>query len=254
MNSPLNSGKSKPALVLLHGWGMHGGIWEALGASLAPAYRVLTPDLPGYGGKAACAPYDLARMAQSMWAELPAQTHVLGWSLGAQLALAMTQAAPQRVKKLILISATPSFRAREDWEHGLSDTAIAEFARGLEQDYRGTLQRFLSLQARSGEAARAIIAQLRGTLFARGTPALETLRGGLAILSQADMRDDLADIPHPSLVLHGSHDTLVPLAAGEALARALPQAQIQVFKGAAHAPFLSHPIAVGDSIRRFLDD
>lgn len=253
MNSPLNPEADKPTLVMLHGWGMHGGIWDALARNLAPKFQVFTPDLPGYAGRAACVPYDLVQMAQCIWAELPAQTHVLGWSLGAQLALVMARTAPQRVRKLILMSATPCFRAREDWEHGLSDVAIADFAQGLEQDYRGTLHRFLSLQARTGDTARETIAELRRTLFARGTPAMETLRGGLAILTQTDMRADLASIAHPSLVLHGNHDTLVPLAAGQALAQALPGAQIQVFKGAAHAPFLSHPAEVAASIGGFLD-
>lgn len=242
----------KPTLVLLHGWGMHGGVWQTLGASLADDFHVIAPDLPGYGASPACSPYTLQALAETLWASLPPRSHLLGWSLGAKLALQIAQCEPARVDKLVLVAATPSFRARADWPHGLSESALAEFAESVEQDYEATLQRFLSLQARSGEAARAVITQLRAGLFARGRPSLETLRGGLTILRDTDLRASLPAIRHATLLLQGSYDTLVPPAAGIALAQALPNAELQLIPGAAHAPFLSHPQLVSDTIKGFL--
>lgn len=241
-----------PDLALLHGWGMHGGIWEGVRESLAEQFRVHVVDLPGYGASPACAPYTLEVLARSVANALPERTHVAGWSLGGQVALHWARLVPQQIGKLILIGTTPCFRQRANWTHGMSDPVMAEFAASLEQDYEGTLKRFLSLQARSGDEARATIAALREKLFARGKPGMETLRAGLAILSGLDLRETLSAIGQDTLVLHGSHDTLTPPAAGQWLADALPHARLAMVCGAAHAPFLSHPKETLDAMTRFL--
>lgn len=241
-----------PDLALLHGWGMHGGIWEGVREALAGRFRVHVVDLPGYGASPACEPYTLEALARSVARVLPERTHVVGWSLGGQIALQWARIEPQQIDKLILIGVTPCFRQREDWAHGLSDPVMAEFAASLEQDYEGTLKRFLSLQARSGDEARATIAALREKLFARGKPSIETLRAGLAILSALDLREALGAIKQDTLVIHGSHDTLTPPPAGQWLAQTLPHAQIEMVRGAAHAPFLSHPQATLDAMTRFI--
>lgn len=255
MHSPLNveiSGTG-PDLALLHGWGMHGGVWDSVRDDLAQHFRVHVVDLPGYGASAACAPYNLETVARQVLAALPGRTHVAGWSLGGQVALQMTLLAPAAIEKLVLISTTPCFRARPDWPHGMSNAALAEFSQGIEQDYEGTLKRFLSLQARNGDEARAVIGRLRETLFARGRPTHETLRAGLQILSDLDLRNELSAITHPVLIIHGSHDTLARSAAGAWLAQALPNAALELIPGAAHAPFLSHPQQTLNSIKRFLN-
>jgi pimeloyl-[acyl-carrier protein] methyl ester esterase len=255
MHLPLNveiSG-SGTDLALLHGWGMHGGVWDSVREDLAQYFRVHVVDLPGYGASGACALYSLEAVARQVLAALPERTHVAGWSLGGQVALQMTLLAPERIENLVLIGTTPCFRVRADWPHGMDDVALAEFSQGIEQDYEGTLKRFLSLQARSGEEARAVIARLRETLFARGRPTHETLRAGLKILSDLDLRNHVSAILHPALIIHGSHDTLAPSAAGAWLAQALPNAALELIRGAAHAPFLSHPQQTLKSMKRFLD-
>jgi len=255
MYLPLNveiSG-SGPGLALLHGWGMHGGVWESVSEDLAQHFRVHVVDLPGYGASGACVPYNLEAVARQVLVALPEHTHVAGWSLGGQVALQMALLAPARIEKLVLIGTTPCFRVRADWPHGLSDAALAEFSQGIEQDYEGTLKRFLSLQARSGEEARAVIARLRATLFARGRPTPETLRAGLKILADLDLRNHVSAITHPTLIIHGSHDTLAPSAAAAWLAQTLPHATFELIQGAAHAPFLSHPQQTLNSMKRFLD-
>jgi pimeloyl-[acyl-carrier protein] methyl ester esterase len=229
-----------PDLVLLHGWGMHGGIWDGVREALAQQFRLHVVDLPGYGASVPCEPYTLAGLAAAVAQVLPARAHVCGWSLGGQVALRLALDFPERVRRLVLIGTTPCFRQRADWPHGMDDATLREFAQSLETDYAGTLKRFLSLQARSGDEARAVIAALREKLFARGEPALDTLRGGLAILRDLDLRAALADVAQPALVIHGARDTLTPPAAGDCLARRLPRAELSIVGGAAHAPFLSH--------------
>lgn len=242
-----------PDLVLLHGWGMHGGIWDGIRDQLAQQFRLHVVDLPGYGASAQHEPYTLAELARVVARALPEQAHVCGWSLGGQVALQLALDFPERVGKLVLLSTTPCFRQRADWPHGMDDATLREFARNLERDYAGTLKRFLSLQARSGEDAREVIAALRAKLFERGEPSLATLRGGLAILQDLDLRDVVADIAQLVLLIHGARDTLTPLAAGTWLACHLPHAELSIVGGSAHAPFLSHRAETMDVMERFLN-
>lgn len=241
-----------PDLALLHGWGMHGGVWGSVLPTLAERHRVHVVDLPGHGASLASAPFTLAQVARDVANSLPPVCTLLGWSLGGQVALQIAHDQPERVARLILIGVTPCFRQRDDWPHGMDDKTLAEFARSLEQDYEGTLKRFLSLQARGGDEARAVIARLRESLFARGRPDLESLRGGLNILLTLDLRDAVGAIAQPTLIVHGTHDLLTPLPAAQWLAQALPAARLEVVPGAAHAPFLSHPTATLNSLQSFL--
>lgn len=241
-----------PDLVLLHGWGMHGGIWDALREPLAARFRLHVVDLPGYGASAHRDPYTLAELARAVARAMPQTAHVCGWSLGGQVALRLALDFPERIDKLVLIATTPCFRQRADWPHGMDDATMNEFARSLEQDYAGTLKRFLSLQARSGDDAREVIALLRASLFARGEPSPEALRAGLAILRDLDLRGEVSRIAQSALVIHGERDTLTPPAAGKWLAQALGHAESCLVPGSAHAPFLSHRVQTMDAIERFL--
>jgi len=242
-----------PDLVLLHGWGMHGGIWDGARDSLAQQFRLHVVDLPGYGASAHCEPYTLTALAHAVAEVLPARAHVCGWSLGGQVALRLALDFPERVQKLVLIGTTPCFRQRTDWRPGMDDATLEEFARSLELDYAGTLKRFLSLQARSGDDARGVIAALREKLFVRGEPSLATLRGGLAILRDLDLRDEIAGVTQPGLVIHGARDSLTPLAAGEWLAQRLPHSALSIVDGSAHAPFLSHRAQTLQAMEQFLN-
>jgi pimeloyl-[acyl-carrier protein] methyl ester esterase len=175
----------------------------------------------------------------------------LGWSLGGMITLTLAARHPARARALVLVDTTPKFVQAENWSHGMAVEVFAEFARGLEQDYRATLLRFLSLQVGAGDAGRALIRQLRTELFQHGEPQLAALRAGLAILRDTDLRAMLAGIHAPTLVLHGSHDRLTPPAAGEFLAAQIPQARYQLLRGAGHAPFLSDPVAFAAAVEEF---
>ncbi|NIV36280.1 MAG: alpha/beta fold hydrolase, partial [Anaerolineae bacterium] len=91
-----------PDLVMLHGWGLHGGLFGPVIEPLAERFRLHLVDLPGHGrspmleGK-----YTLERIAEAITGEVPAGAHWLGWSLGGRIALAAA-AAGTAVDKLIL--------------------------------------------------------------------------------------------------------------------------------------------------------
>jgi pimeloyl-[acyl-carrier protein] methyl ester esterase len=241
---------SGPDLMLVHGWGLHGGIWGDLPARLAQHFRVTTLDLPGHGRSRAAGTSPSLDAYTDAVAELcPAPAIWLGWSLGGLVALQAALRHPHKLAKLVLVGATPKFVQAPDWPHAMPTDVFAGFARSLAKDYRSTLLRFLSLQIGGDESARALLKQLRADLFAHGEPQPAALAAGLAILEQTDLRARLAAIQVPALVLHGSHDRLAPPAAGAYLAAHLPQARWLQIEGAGHAPFLSHAARFAEAVR-----
>lgn len=230
-----------PDLALIHGWGMHGGVWDGVRAGLARYFRLHVVDLPGSGASPAIEPYDLESLARAVAAALPEKAHVCGWSLGGQVALEMARLFPQQVERLVLTATTPRFTAAEAWPWAVEREVLLAFSADLESDYEGTLKRFLSLQARGDDAARAVLKCLRDSLFERGRPGTEALRAGLNILLESDLRDRVARVQAPALLLHGERDMLTPAGAARWLAEQMENARLHVVPGAAHAPFLSHP-------------
>ena len=239
-------------LMLLHGWGLHGGVWGDLPSQLARTYRVTTPDIPGHGRSAiGHEPLTLQSMTDRIVELISAPAIWVGWSLGGFVALDAALRHPARVAGLVLVSATPKFVQSPDWSAGMPAEVFAGFAGSLQQDYRGTLQRFLSLQGGSDEAGRLLIKRLRHELFAHGEPRPEALTAGLSILEHSDLRPRLAEIQMPTLIVQGTHDRLVPPSAGEFLASRIRGARLLSMAGAGHAPFLSQPDAFLAALRGF---
>jgi len=253
-------------IVLLHGWGLHGGVWDEVAADLTAAgLRVWRVDLPGHGaspldaiGQSGAAPqdYSLAALAAAvvgaLAARLPGPAWWLGWSLGGLVALQVALDYGEQVAGVVTVATTPRFAATSGWECAVDPEVLAGFASDLAQDYRATLLRFLALQARGGEHAREDVRRLRERVFARGEPDRRALRGGLNILAQTDLRARLGEITAPVLALGGERDTLVPPAAIAALVEALPHGHSLVIRGAGHAPFISDRKAFVTDVKQFI--
>jgi pimeloyl-[acyl-carrier protein] methyl ester esterase len=251
MSLYVESNGSGPDLVLLHGWGMNGAVWDDAACELAQHFRVHCVDLPGHGASHACAPCTLDALTEVLAAALPRRVAVCGWSYGGQVALNWALRVPHQIDRLVLIAATPRFVRGADWEWGIDAAVLEGFAQGLARDCRATLQRFLALQAQGDTHPRAILRRLRGQILAHGEPDAAALGAGLRLLKEIDLRDRLATITQPALILHGERDGLVPLAAGKYLQRVLPDAIIEVYAGTAHAPFLAQPQRAARRIKEF---
>lgn len=240
-----------PDLVLLHGWGMNAAVWNDVAADLAKHFRVHSVDLPGYGNSAASEPYTLAGITNALAAALPHPAVVCGWSLGGQVALSWALSAPRQIERLVLIATTPRFVNGAQWESGIDAVSLESMIRGLADDCRATLQRFLASQAQDDIAGRAVLRWLREKMLMHPEPAVATLAAGLQILKETDLRERLPQIAQPALILHGERDVVVPLAAGVYLQRALPHAVLEVCAGAAHAPFAACPQRTAQRIVEF---
>ncbi len=252
------SDNSGTPLLLIHGWGMHGGMWSGVAEKLAQHSDVYAVDLPGHGFSVDQPCLTSAATLDAIVDELSAQfdtpLYVCGWSLGGQIALRWAMRYPQQVERLVTVAGTPSFVRRAGWFHALSAEILQEFADNLQHHYVLTLKRFLVLQVRGGEQEREWLSVLRNGLFSRGEPDLSALQAGLEILRGSDLRSALQGIGQAVLVLAGERDTLIPLQASQYLANNISNARLAVIKGAAHAPFLSHPDEFVRHVVNFLND
>lgn len=232
---------SGPPVLLLHGWGANLRVFDALGDGLARTHRVVAADLPGHGRSAYdTASADFGAQTALLAERLPADTVVIGWSLGGQHALALAHRAPTRVRGLVLLASTPRFVAAPDWPHGVAPALLDTFAAQLARDWHGTLEEFLALQVRGDRHARAVLEALLASLREHGEPDPVALAAGLRHLRDNDLRALVPDISAPTLVIAGQHDRVTPPAAGGWLAADLPRGRYAELPRAGHAPFLSH--------------
>lgn len=241
----MTAGMTAP-LVFLPGWCVGRGPLQAAVDALAGQIF----DLPGYGATPLIS--DFAAAIDAIAARLQPGSTLGGWSLGAQLAIAVAARAPEKVGRLVLVAGTASFVQRDGWPHGMAPATLAEFATGVAADAEAMLPRFVGGfnrgDARSKTVTRELLARV-GPL----APAA-TLATGLAWLRDVDLRDAARQIGVPTLLVHGGADPLMPLAAGQALAALIPGAQLEVFADCAHAPFLSRPDDFHARLLAFLDE
>ena len=83
---------------------------------------------------------------------------------------------------LVALCSSPCFVRGADWRFGVSPEIFRDFAQGLADDYRATLDRFVALEAFGSDHAKEELRELRAELFARGEPAARVLVDGLRIL------------------------------------------------------------------------
>lgn len=235
-------------IVMLHGWGYTPQVWgEVEGLFDTVSLSGVTTHCPTVR-----APLhgSLEDWADALAPSLPQDSIVVGWSLGAMLALALATRHPDKVRAQVLIGATPCFVSSDDWPHGLAPEVVSSFCDAFAQSPQRTLEKFIALQV-MGDAHRAACkAQLIRALDDAATHHV-SLMAGLHLLSYSDLRSMTP--AQPTLLLHGEHDALMPLAAAQHLERALPHAQLDVFPNTGHAPHVSNPYAVALAIKSLLD-
>lgn len=229
--------------LLIPGWRLGRGPLVPLAEALAAQWY----DLPGYG--ATLFTTDFAQAIARLGEQLPLRAVVIGWSLGAMVALAAAAHYPERVTGVVAIAGTPSFIARPGWPHGLAPEALAEFRTAIATDEAGMLPRFIGGFNRGEAEAKRLTQAILAA--ADPPPSLPILLSSLDWLAALDLRPFLAAIACPVLVIHGTVDPLIPFAAGQAIAEGVANGMLYPIEGAAHAPFLSQPKRVIAAISSF---
>lgn len=238
-----------PELVLVHGWGMHGGLLRMFAEQLGENFHVSVIDLPGHGNSPWQQPASLNEWAQQVLDCVPDPAYWIGWSLGGLVALTAAQQDSQRFRGLMLMASTPRFVAAPDWPCAVEAEVFEQFATQLDVDAEKTLGRFLALQVRSAERSSELLRQLRLDLKTRPPAVTDALRAGLRLLQESDLREQVRCSNTPLFGVFGERDTLVPSSVKDVL----DDNCCAVLKGAGHAPFLSNPDACVEMAKRWFN-
>ncbi|QXP90503.1 pimeloyl-ACP methyl ester esterase BioH [Methylococcus capsulatus] len=238
-------------VVLIHGWGMHGGIWSGFVPWLTDSYRVTRIDLPGHGHSPMLADWSLETVAAAVLEVVPQPAHWVGWSLGAMVALEAARTAPEAVASLTLLCGTPRFVAEPGWP-GMEAATLTRFADGFLSDYEDACRRFLALQAWGMPNERDLLRSVRSHLAVRPPPERTALLAGLEVLRHADLRGVLRGLSQPVQALLGRRDRLVPVELGDALARLKTGLVSHRIDDAPHVPFLTHGERTARLIHEFI--
>src|SRR3990172_6433117 len=209
----MNNGEN---ILLLHGWGFGRAVWRSVARELPATAELI--DLPGYGPlKAVSPPASLASMIAAPSQRTHGPAVWVGWSLGGMAALTLAAARPELFKALVLVGVNGRFTVAVDWPHAVAAKQFQNFCAAVDHDPRGALLRFARLVARAPASARATTRTLLDCLNAAPLPSLDTLRAGLRVLAEADLRGALTQVRCPVLLVLGDHDALVPVSAAAAV-------------------------------------
>lgn len=243
-----------PALVMVHGWAMHAGIFAPLVERLEAHYSLYLVDLPGHGlSRDSALPLTLDAVAAHIVENTPPALW-LGWSLGGLVALQAAQRYPASVQGLVMLCASPRFVKTADWPEGMASNVFSTFANELGRDYLGTLDRFLMLEAQGSDHVRSELRMLRDAVFEHGQPDQRVLCEGLALLENSDLRAGLPSLAMPSLWLSGRRDRLVSPRAMQAASGLAPMSRHVDITSGGHAPFLTHADEVMRAMSYFHDE
>lgn len=245
-------------IVLVHGWAMSGRVWT-FQRSLASRFRLITPDLRGHGDSSTAGGYafcDFSADLVSLFDHLELDRAALvGWSMGAQVALEAVPVLGERVAALALVSGTPRFTVDEGWPHGLPVKEVRGLALRLRRSYGATLDSFFRSMFVDGEISDGRYRHIVLNTFAGGRhPDGAAVAAALDTLAQGDLRHLPGTISSPSLIVHGDLDPIIPVGAGMYLSAQIPGSRLLVLEGVGHAPFLSRPELFNGEMERFLKE
>jgi pimeloyl-ACP methyl ester carboxylesterase len=247
-----------PPVILIHGSASTRGQWRAAVLDLAPRYRVLAPDLHGYGETPA--PRSLEALAFDDEVELVdaladlagADVHLVGHSYGGAIALRAASLRPDRVASLMLIEPTAFHLLRllgEDaaWRE-IEAVATRHIALVDASDLATCADHFLGYWI-GLDAWRAMPPDLRARIVRTMPKIAQEWR---MVFAATDRYESVAAAGIRTLLVRGTATTLAARMVVELLRDQLPQASLVEIEGAGHMSPVTHPAAVNSAIAQHL--
>ena len=234
-----------PTLVLLHGVGLDHTVWESVIDRLPRGIRIITPDLPGHGGRESAAdPVTLADLADIVAREIPVDSHLVGFSLGALIAQYLAVYRPELVVSLTSVSSvcrrTPAERA-----------AVLDRLQAAIADFQGSVVASLSRWFDGTDVEPGQIERTRATLLANDPQSFVHCYRVFAT-ADADISPQLRNITAPSLAVTGACDTGSTPEMTRRLASAIPACEAVVIPGARHMLPIERPGELVDCLSTFV--
>ena len=253
----IDSGQG-PAVVLLHAFPMDSALWSAQRRALAEdGFRVVTPDLPGFGGSAVSAAQPsldaMAGEVAALMEHLGIERAVVGGlSMGGYVAMAMLRRHPERVGALILAD-TKAVADTPEAAAGRLDVATAVLEAGSAAGLADGM-----LTGLLGDTTRAsrpdVVDTVRRWIAAQ--PAAGVAWAQQAMAARPDSLADLAAFGGPVLVVYGDQDSISPAPAAQAIAEAAraggsPTTVVEI-ADTGHLTAIEDPDAVTRALRTWL--
>ena len=238
-----------PALVLVHGAGVDGRMWQPQISALADEFTVVAWDEPGAGRSDDLpADFGLADYAHCLAAVIDAlalgPAHVAGLSWGGTVVLELYRHHPEWVGSLTFADSYAG------WKGSLPAEEVRTRIEGL-REMLAAGERYDPPGLFAGEPPSEFATLLEEmTIAAR--PA--SLGRQLSMMAEADERDLLPRIAVPTLLIWGEADTRSPLDVARQFENAIPDAELVVIPGAGHVSNLEKPCPFNDALRSFCRD
>jgi pimeloyl-ACP methyl ester carboxylesterase len=241
-------------VVLLHAFPLGAGMWEGQHKALPPGWRLIAPDLRGFGGSTIPAPDespamdDYATDVLDLLRELKVPSAVIGGcSMGGYTAMAVARLAPSLPSALVFIDTrvspdTPEGRANR---RGMLALLDREGPTGVARDMMPKLLGKTTMNDRPDvePVVRRLVKQQSAA----------ALRGGiLRMMERGDSTHVIQQADVPMLVIVGEEDVLTPPDEARKIAALGAKAQLVVLPQAGHLPNLETPLAFNDALRAFL--
>lgn len=238
-----------PLLVLVHGAGLDGRMWEPQVEALADEFTVVAWDEPGSGRSGDLpAGFALADFARALAAVIedvglgPAQVAGLSW--GGTVALELYRWRPDLVRSLLMVDTYAG------WKGSLPPEEVAarvEGARRMLAVPRGDFDPTLPGLYADGPPER--FAAVLDAMNRDVRP--ESMGTQLSLMAEADETDLLPRISVPTLLLWGERDARSPLDVAHAFQDAIPHADLVVIPAVGHMSNLEAPEAFTAAVRAF---
>lgn len=243
------------AVLFVHGFPFHSGMWEEQLARLPRRWRLIAPDLRGFGktelgGKAGplgmdLLADDLARLLDSLAID---RAVVVGLSMGGYIAFQLWAWHPQRVRALVLCNT----RAGPDTEAGRRGRQeLAERVR--EQGTKAVVETLLPklTSERTQRERPEVVERVREMM--ESTPPETIAAASLGMAERPDSTELLPTIEVPTLVVAGGEDAVASLAEAELMAKEIPDARLVVIEGTGHLTPMEDPVAFNRALVHFLE-
>lgn len=247
-------GGSGPLLVLLHGFAGDKDSWLPFAGRLTERYRVIIPDLPGFGETTLDAagdyrpPVQGGRVLRFLEALDAGKVHLVGWSMGGHIAGHLAHEHPEAVRSLVLLAsggiATDS--ATPMWTEVLAGRRTMIVSNRDELD--AALTEVLEIRDPVPDVLkRAILHDARRRRATWDSVTAQVL----APDSRSSLDAVAPEIGVPTLVLWGEGDVLLHVEMGRRLAARIPEATFVVLPACGHACPISQPDATLEVMLRF---
>lgn len=237
----LEGGTGEP-LVLVHGFGADKDNWTRVSGFLTPHYRVIAPDLQGFGesSKSATANYTIDDQVETLHAFVQKlglkQVHLGGSSMGGHIVANYAAKYPDEVKSLWLVgpagvaTAPPSELSKIIAASGRNPLLVKS-----PDDFKTVFQFVMSDPPYVPGAILKVMAQRRAANFDLEQRIFNEIR------ASARVEDRIKGLATPTRVLWGDHDRALDVGGAQIIVGLMPKASATIMPGIGHLPMLEKP-------------